>query len=215
MLSSVSLSWNTPNWSRPTKETYERNKYTSQKTCKKTYELCWAVRPWVETPHTGRATQTCPKRRTQEIYAHQKRRENETFDGVATISMLLKIIDLFCKKALLQRNSILPKRPMILRSLLIVATQWLYLAVSPCRETLRTNQRVSRVSFWIGTLVSFYTCVAIETATESATETAKNILRVPCHAPRHSGHSQLAPLQNRPLLKFLKKSVSGDSTWYF
>ena len=41
--------------------------------------------------------------------------------GVATISRLLKIIGLFCKRALLKRL-ILQKRPRLLRSLLILAT---------------------------------------------------------------------------------------------
>jgi len=39
--------------------------------------------------------------------------------GVATISRLLKIIGLFCKK-LYKRDDILQKRPIILRSLLLV-----------------------------------------------------------------------------------------------
>jgi len=43
--------------------------------------------------------------------------------GVATISRLLKIIGLFCKRALWKRQ-ILQKRPRILRSLLIVATPY-------------------------------------------------------------------------------------------
>ena len=44
-----------------------------------------------------------------------------TTHGVATISRLLKIIGLFCKRAH-RRDYILQKRPIILRSLLIVAT---------------------------------------------------------------------------------------------
>jgi len=44
-----------------------------------------------------------------------------TTHGVATISRLLKMIDLFCKRAH-TRDYILQKRPIILRSLLIVAT---------------------------------------------------------------------------------------------
>jgi len=44
--------------------------------------------------------------------------------GGATISRLLKIIGLFCKE-LYTRDDILQKRPMILRSLLIVVTQYL------------------------------------------------------------------------------------------
>jgi len=44
--------------------------------------------------------------------------------GVATISRLLKIIGLFCKEPY-ERDYILQKRPIILRSLLIVATTYL------------------------------------------------------------------------------------------
>ena len=38
------------------------------------------------------------------------------------ISRLLQIIGLFCKKALYKRDCILQKRPIILKSVLIVAT---------------------------------------------------------------------------------------------
>ena len=43
--------------------------------------------------------------------------------GVATISSLLKMIGLFCKRAY-QRDDILQKRPIIVRGLLIVATPY-------------------------------------------------------------------------------------------
>jgi len=43
--------------------------------------------------------------------------------GVATISRLLKVIDLFCGISLFYR-AVLQKRPLILRSLLIVATPY-------------------------------------------------------------------------------------------
>ena len=42
--------------------------------------------------------------------------------GVATISRLLKIIYIFFAKEPYEKNNILQKRPIILRSLLIVAT---------------------------------------------------------------------------------------------
>ena len=45
--------------------------------------------------------------------------------AVATISRLLKVIGLFCKRALLKRLYS-AKRPIILRSLLIVATPYVY-----------------------------------------------------------------------------------------
>jgi len=45
--------------------------------------------------------------------------------GVALYSRLLKIIGLFCKRDL-KKHDILQKRPMILRSLLIAATPYLY-----------------------------------------------------------------------------------------
>jgi len=45
--------------------------------------------------------------------------------GVATISRLLKIIGLFCKEPY-KRDYILQKRPIILKSLLVVATLYLY-----------------------------------------------------------------------------------------
>ena len=49
---------------------------------------------------------------------------------VATISRLLKILILFCKRAF-KKDNFLQKKPMILRSLLIVATQ--------CRLILRSD----------------------------------------------------------------------------
>ena len=45
--------------------------------------------------------------------------------GGATISRLLKIIRLFCKRAQYKRDGILHKRPVILRSLLIIATPYI------------------------------------------------------------------------------------------
>jgi len=49
--------------------------------------------------------------------------------GVATISRLLKFIGLLLAKEPYKRDDILQKRPMILRSLLIVATLYIYRAV--------------------------------------------------------------------------------------
>ena len=48
---------------------------------------------------------------------------SESKYGVATISRLFKIIDLFCTRAL-QREDILQKKPITLRSLQIVATPY-------------------------------------------------------------------------------------------
>jgi len=55
---------------------------------------------------------------------------------LVTISRLLQIVGLFCKRAL-QRDDILQKRPMILRSLLIAATP----SVCKHRETDRDRER--------------------------------------------------------------------------
>jgi len=49
---------------------------------------------------------------------------DDTPYGVATISSLLEIIGLFCKKEPWKRDYILQKRPITLRSLLIVATPY-------------------------------------------------------------------------------------------
>ena len=52
------------------------------------------------TPHWSRHPNMSQKTYKKETYAHQKRRENETFYGVAINSMLPSIIDLFCERAL-------------------------------------------------------------------------------------------------------------------
>jgi len=51
--------------------------------------------------------------------------------GVATISRLLEIIGFFCKRAL-QRDDILGKRPIIVRSVIIVGTPYLCIAREYC-----------------------------------------------------------------------------------
>ena len=65
---------------------------------------------------------------------------------VATISKLLKIIDLFCKRAL-EKRLYLQKRLMILRSLLIVAT--------PCHDLNGCTYIVCRCTY----VVCIYTLI--------------------------------------------------------
>jgi len=64
---------------------------------------------------------------------------------VATISRLLKIIGLFCKRARYKRDLYSPKRPIILRNLLIVATSFVNMGHShscnTTRHTLSTERK--------------------------------------------------------------------------
>ena len=62
--------------------------------------------------------------------------------GVAMISRLLKIVGLFCKRAL-YRDYILQKSPIILKSLLIVATPYLADPPHPHQNTHRSTRCTS------------------------------------------------------------------------
>ena len=73
---------------------------------------------------------------------------------VATISRLLKIIDSFAKKPY-KRDDILQKRPEILRSLLIVATPYLYAPLYPDGH-LYTRVHSLYTQSTIYTLLSIY-----------------------------------------------------------
>ena len=61
------------------------------------------------------------------IYTYMDMKNKICGYGVATISRHLKIIGLFCAKEPYKRDYILQKRPIILRSLLIITTLYAYM----------------------------------------------------------------------------------------
>ena len=78
-----------------------------------------------------------------------------TWYGVATMSRLLKMIGFFSKEPY-QRNDILPKRPMILRSLRIVATPYQHLNINLGSTWVVLWVNIMCVCLYIGLFVYMY-----------------------------------------------------------
>jgi len=85
-----------------------------------------------------------------EVFSNHPRSYGDTVDwyGVATISTLRKIIGLFCTGPY-KRDDILQKRPKILRSLLIVATPYVFWksASSERRRKKKKEKIITRLAF--------------------------------------------------------------------
>ena len=97
------------------------------------------------------------------IYAHTNRLQTKSCDyGVATISRLLKIIGLFCRMSSLIYG-FLQKRPVILRSLLIVATSYCNppecIHIHMCIYILQNRRRRVDISTWCSVFCSVLQCV--------------------------------------------------------
>jgi len=74
-------------------------------------------------PYTGTIRHTRTQHHTQSLYVIPATRSIHYCYGVATISRLPKNIGLFCKRAL-YKDDIVQKRPVVLRSLLIINTPY-------------------------------------------------------------------------------------------
>ena len=101
-------------------------------------------------------------------FAAQRHTHTHTH-GVATISSLLKIIGLFCKRAF-QRDYILQKRPIILRSLLIVSTPYEQTQTQTHTHT-RTVQGLAGCSTAVHTQTHTLTHINAHTQTYTHTHT--------------------------------------------